>query len=448
MKKNDRLRLTCDALGAELEGVCRTREGLPVFVPGMLPGETAEVVLTRVQPRFAFGRRVGELQSRSPQRRNDSCPAYPRCGGCNGRHMRYAATLAAKRDQVRACFDRIAKLAFDVPEVIGMAEPFHYRNKTALPVAGTADAPVVGFFAPRSHTVIPADDCLNAMVPSGAICGAFLGWVRDHRIDPYREEAHAGLLRHLVIRVNRKHEAMVTVVINGDTLPFADDLFERLKGHRVTSLGISINKDRTNVIFGRSFRTLFGSGVLTDELCGLRFELAAASFFQVNPTQTEVLYGCAKDFAALSGDELVADVYCGAGTISLMLAQAARQVIGIEIVPQAIDNARQNAKRNGIGNARFELGAAEQVLPALVAQGLRPDVVVVDPPRKGLDPAVIDAMAAAAPQRVVYVSCNVATQARDAALLAAKGYRLTRMQPVDMFCWTAGVENVAAFERC
>ncbi len=446
MRKNDELTLTADAVGADMEGVARA-EGMAVFVPGLLPGETAPVRLVKVQPRFAFGKVVGEITSSSPDRRTPDCPAWPRCGGCSCRHMSYAATLEAKRKQVKDCFRRIGHLDVEVPQVKGMAEPFGYRNKTSLPVGGTAEAPVLGFYAPRSHTIIPASRCLNAMPPAGDVAEVFLTWMKKHRLAPYQEETHTGLVRHLMVRVNRRKEAMVVVVINGKELPHADELAEKLKPLGVVSLILNENREKTNVILGRHFRTLWGADTLEDTLCGLRFQVSPASFFQVNPQQTEVLYQTALDFAQLAPTDTLCDVYCGAGTITLMMASHVRQALGIEVVPQAIDNARENAARNGIANADFHLGAAEEVLPKLVQDGLRPDVVVVDPPRKGLDPAVIEAMANVSPRRIVYVSCNVATQARDAALLKEHGYLPEKMQPVDMFCWTSGVENVCAFVK-
>ena len=446
MRKNDLIDLTCDGLGADLEGVGR-HEGMAVFVPGLLPGETAPVRIVKVQPRFAFGRMISAPATPAASRKTPDCPAYPRCGGCTGRHMTYEATLAAKRQQVEDCFRRIGHMDIEVPPVLGMDEPTAYRNKTALPAGGTIENPQLGFFAPRSHALIPIDRCPNAMPPSDELCRAFLDWMRAYRVSPYMEETHRGLIRHLVIRVNRQGQAMVTVVANGTALPHEQELADALFPLGAVSLILNENRERTNVILGKRFRTIRGTDTLTDTLCGLTFDLSPAAFFQVNPAQTERLYQTALDFADLRPDDMLCDVYCGAGTITLMMARHCRTALGIEVVPQAVDNARQNALRNGVGNAEFRVGAAEEVLPQLVADGLRPDVIVVDPPRKGLDPAVIAAMAAAGPRRIVYVSCNVATQARDAALLREAGYPLERVQPVDMFCWTSGVETVALLSK-
>ena len=446
MRKNEILTLTADALGADLEGVCR-HEGMAVFVPGLLPGESAPVRIVKVEKRYAFGKVEGAIANPSPERRVPDCPAYPRCGGCSCRHMSYEATLAAKRQQVQDCFQRIGKLEVTVPPVLGMAEPSEYRNKTALPVGGTADAPCVGFFAPRSHAIIPIDRSANAMPPADDICRAVLDWMKRTGATSYNEETHSGLLRHIVIRVNRQHQAMVTLVVNGTSIPQPEKLWEAIAPLNAVSLILNENRERTNVILGKQFRTLYGASTLQDVLCGLTFDLSPAAFFQVNPEQTEVLYRTALDFAELRDTDRLCDVYCGAGTISLMMARHCAQVLGIEIVPQAIDNAKRNAGRNGVTNADFRCGAAEDMLPRLVDEGLRPDVIVIDPPRTCVEPAVIDAIAKAAPRRVVYVSCNVATQARDAALLVAHGYRVERVQPVDMFCWTSGVESVAAFVK-
>ena len=361
--------------------------------------------------------------------------------------MTYEATLAAKRQQVEDCFRRIGGIEAEVPPVIGMEDPSGYRNKTSLPCAGIIDQPVLGFYAPRSHTVIPAASCPNAMPPADEIAAAFLAWMRTFHVEPYREETRKGLIRHLVIRVNRQGESMVTVVANGSTLPYPDALKDALIPLRTVSLWLNKNRNATNVILSDHFHLLYGRETLTDTLCGLQFELSPASFFQVNPSQTEKLYQTAVNFAALKPEDLLCDVYCGAGTITLTMARHCREAVGIEIVPAAVENAKQNAERNGIRNASFHTGKAEDLLPRMVADGLKPDVIVVDPPRKGLEPSVISAIAEAGPDRLVYVSCNPATLARDAGLLREEGYQIKKVQPVDMFCWTSGIETVALFSN-
>ena len=446
MKKNDVLTLRADGLGADLEGVCRY-EGIPVFVPGLLPGEEAPVRIVKTEKRFAFGRMESMPAESSSSRRNPDCPAWPRCGGCTGRHMSYSATLEAKRQQVEDCLRRIGGIPVPVPPVLGMENPFHYRNKTSLPVSGTADHPVLGFYAPRSHAVIPVSACPNAMEPADKIAGTFLSWMKSHHLEPYREAEHAGLIRHLVIRTNRQQESMVTVVANGTFLPYKKELSEALRPLGVVSLWLNSNRQRTNVILSDTFQLIAGSETLNDRLFDLHFELSPASFFQINPAQTEKLYATAAEYADLRPEELLADVYCGAGTITLSLASKCRKAIGIEIVPAAVENARRNAATNHISNVEFHAGKAEELLPRFVADGLRPDVIVIDPPRKGVEPPVIQAIAQAGPSRVVYVSCNPATLARDAKLLTESGYRVQKVQPVDMFCWTSGIETVCLFSR-
>ena len=446
MQKNDCLTLRAENLGAEMEGVCRY-EGMPVFVPGLLPGEEATVRIVKAEKRYAFGRMESPPAVASPDRRTVDCPAYPRCGGCTARHMTYEATLAAKRQQVADCLQRIGGISAEVSPVLGMEEPSRYRNKTSLPAGGTADQPVLGFYAPRSHAVIPASACPNAMPPADEITAAFLSWMRKHHLEPYRETENKGLIRHLVIRVNRQGQAMVTVAANAASLPHARELAELLRPLGVVSLWLNENRRQTNVILSDRFHLIDGQETLTDTLLDLRFELSPASFFQVNPVQTEKLYRTAIDFAGLQPDELLADVYCGAGTITLSMARRCRKAIGIEIVPAAVENARRNAAANGIQNVEFHAGKAEELLPRFVADGLRPDVIVIDPPRKGVEPQVIRAIAEAGPSRVVYVSCNPATLARDAKLLEEAGFRVQKVQPVDMFCWTSGIETVCLLSK-
>ena len=441
MRKNDLLSLRAENLGAEMEGICR-HEGMTVFVPGLLPGEEAPVRIVKVEKRYAFGKLESLPVLSSPYRQNPDCSAYPQCGGCTARHMSYISSLDAKRQHVVDCFERIGHLTVNVPSVMGMDHPFAYRNKTALPIGGTVDSPQLGFYAPRSHRLIPTLSCPNAMPPSEEIAKAVRLWMEEYRISPYNETSHHGLLRHLVIRINRKHEAMVTLVARTRNIPHIPELYGVLSSLGVVSLYLNENPRETNVIFGERFHLLFGSAILSDTLCGLRFDLSPASFFQVNPVQTEKLYDTALRFAELDPADMLLDVYCGAGTISLMMAQHCRQVTGIEVVSSAVYNARENASRNGIQNASFLHGKAEELLPRMVQDGNRPNVIVVDPPRKGLDPVVIDAIAESAPDRLVYISCNPATQARDVVLLKNHGYEISQIQPVDMFPYTYHVETV------
>lgn len=449
LAKNQCFEMTCDAFGQDAQGVCR-HEGMAVFVPGLLPGERALVRIVKPEKRYAFGR-VEKLLEKSPSRAEPFCPIYKRCGGCVCQHMTYEASLAFKRQQVQDLLRRVGGLSIEVPPVWGMAHPFGYRNKGAYPVAQTDGAPACGFFAPRSHDLVPLPEngCAIQGEDSARATQAVLSWMRENSVPAYDEQTGRGLVRHIMTRSTTSGELMVVVVVTRADIPKASRLIELLRAAvpGLCSVCLSVNSRRTNVILGTDIRVLWGKAAMEDTLCGLRFSVSPLSFFQVNPQQTERLYGLALEYAGLTGAETVVDAYCGAGTISLLLAQKAKKVIGIEIVPEAIQNANENAARNGIANAEFHVGATEELLPRLVENGLRPDVIVLDPPRKGCDPAVLQAIIAAAPKRVVYVSCGAPTLARDAKLLAEGGYAAESVQCVDMFCWTGAVETVMVLSK-
>lgn len=449
LAKNQCYEMTCESFGQDAQGVCR-QDGIAVFVPGLLPGERARVRIVKPEKRYAFGR-IEELLEKSPNRAEPFCPIYKRCGGCVCQHMTYETSLAFKRRQVQDLLERVGGLSIEVPPVLGMAHPFGYRNKGAYPVAQVDGAPACGFFAPRSHDLIPLpqNGCAIQGEDSAKATQAVLAWMRQNNVPAYDELTGRGLVRHIMTRSTTHGELMVVLVVTRADIPKAGQLIELLKAavSGLCSICLSINSRRTNVILGTDIRVLWGKDTMEDTLCGLRFSVSPLSFFQVNPAQTEKLYGLALEYAGLTGSETVVDAYCGAGTISLLLAQKAKKVIGIEIVPEAIQNANENAVRNHIENAEFRVGATEELLPRLIADGLRPDVIVLDPPRKGCDPAVLEAIIAAAPKRVVYVSCGAPTLARDAKLLAEGGYTAEKVQCVDMFCWTGAVETVMALSK-
>lgn len=444
LAKNQCYEMTCESFGQDAQGVCR-QDGIAVFVPGLLPGERARVRIVKPEKRYAFGR-IEELLEKSPNRAEPFCPIYKRCGGCVCQHMTYETSLAFKRRQVQDLLERVGGLSIEVPPVLGMAHPFGYRNKGTYPVAQVGGAPACGFFAPRSHDLIPLpqNGCAIQGEDSAKATQAVLAWMRQNNVPAYDELTGRGLVRHIMTRSTTHGELMVVLVVTRADIPKAGQLIELLKAavSGLCSICLSINSRRTNVILGTDIRVLWGKDTMEDTLCGLRFSVSPLSFFQVNPAQTEKLYGLALEYAGLTGSETVVDAYCGAGTISLLLAQKAKKVIGIEIVPEAIQNANENAVRNHIENAEFHVGATEDLLPRLIADGLRPDVIVLDPPRKGCEPAVLDAIIAAAPKRVVYVSCGAPTLARDAKLLVEGGYTAEKVQCVDMFCWTGAVETV------
>jgi 23S rRNA (uracil1939-C5)-methyltransferase len=450
MFKNQTVMLTCNGLGADLEGVCRY-EGQAVFVPGALPGETVEAKIILTRPTFASAR-LEKVLIPSPERREPFCGAYALCGGCGGQHMSYQATLNGKHRQVLDCLTRIGKLPVaeaDVPPVIGADHPTRCRNKTSIPVGGDAGQPVLGFYRRRSHDIVPIEDCPIAMGDVHGVIAAVSAWMVKNGVESYDERTGQGLLRHVITRVSRTGELMALLVATSETLPDPAGLIRSLQQKAIgfCSLHVSENKTGGNVILGETSRKLYGKDVITETLLGLTFEITPLSFFQVHPGQTERLYAKALSFAALTPEDTAVDAYAGAGTLSLCMAQRCSRVVGLEIVPQAVESARRNQAANQIPNAEFLTGAVEELLPRLIAQGLRPNVVMLDPPRKGVEPAVIEAILAAAPKRVVYVSCHVPTQARDAALLAAGGYHFTGCQPVDMFCYAGGVENVLCMER-
>ena len=449
LRKNDIFEMTCESFGQDAQGVCR-HEGMAVFVPGLLPGERALVRIVKPEKRYAFGR-IEQLLSESPERTEPFCPVYKRCGGCSCQHMAYETSLRFKQDPVQQLLSRVGGLDIAVPPVLGMDEPFAYRNKGAYPVAEVKGEPACGFFAPRSHDLVPlpAQGCRIQRLDSRDAALAVLDWMKKSGARAYDETTGKGLVRHIMTRSTRSGGLMVVLVVTRRDIPARDLLIQSLRSAVPGLLSVcrSINSRRTNVILGEEIHTLWGQPVMEDTLHGLKFSVSPLSFFQVNPEQTEKLYQLALDYAQLDGGETVVDAYCGAGTISLLLARRAKKVIGIEIVEPAIRNAEENAARNGVRNAEFIVGASEEVLPRLVAGGMRPDVIVVDPPRKGCEEAVLQAIIAAAPSRVVYVSCGAPTLARDAKILCEGGYRAEKVQCVDMFCWTGAVETVMQFVR-
>ena len=449
LRRNDVFEMTCDNFGQDAQGVCR-HDGMAVFVPGLLPGERAMVRIVKPEKRYAFGK-VEQILEKSPDRAEPFCPVYKRCGGCSCQHMTYETSLRFKQDQVQQLLARVGGLDIAVPPVIGMDEPFAYRNKGAYPVSMVHGEPACGFFAPRSHDLIPLPEtgCRIQRDDSRMATQAVLAWMKEGGLNAYDEVTGRGLVRHIMTRSTTDGGLMVVLVATRRDIPKKNRLIDLLRAAvpGLLSLCLSVNPRRTNVILGEEIHTLWGESVMEDTLHGLKFSVSPLSFFQVNPEQTEKLYQLALDYAELTGEETVVDAYCGAGTISLMLAKKAKKVIGIEIVEPAILNARENAARNGVNNAEFIVGATEDVLPRLIEGGMRPDVIVVDPPRKGCEEAVLRAILSAAPRRVVYVSCGAPTLARDAKILCEGGYTADKVQCVDMFCWTGAVETVMLFER-
>ena len=426
-------------------GVCRIG-GRAVFVKGAIPGETWRVRILKVTSGAVFARGE-ELLLPSPHRLTPDCPVYGKCGGCTLRHVDYKTELAFKLQTVNEAYKRIGGLDLTAGTILGADETNEYRNKAIYAIG---DGPCHGFFRPRSHDIVAVERCLLHPSAADRAARALCDFMTRHGIPAYDECSGRGLVRHVYVRMGfRSGKALVTVVAAGGFGALTAALAEALRRAVPEAVGVvlNVNKSRGNTVLTGDFYTLWGSDTLHDTLCGLDFALSPLSFYQVNPAQAEKLYAQAVDFAAPPGTGLVLDLYCGAGTISLCLAKRAKRVIGAEIVPEAIENARQNAARNGVINVEFLCADAAEAGAALCARGLCPDAVVVAPPRKGLAPAVIDAIAAIEPQRVVYVSCNAATQARDLALFAARGYTAQRAVAVDMFPRTAHVETVVLMSR-
>ncbi|WP_429310359.1 23S rRNA (uracil(1939)-C(5))-methyltransferase RlmD [Paenibacillus mucilaginosus] len=457
--KNEDYTADIVGIGHEGEGVGRVN-GYTLFVPGALPGEKVRVKVVKVKKQYGYAKLLEVLEA-SPDRIDAPCPIYKQCGGCQLQHLSYEAQMRWKRQLVIDNLTRIGKLqvvgereeGIIVHPTLGMSDPWRYRNKAQVPIglAETEEGGLVGgFYAQGSHRIIDMEACLIQHENNDAVVGAVKKIARELGIRPYSEETGRGLLRHVIARYGfNTGEIMVVLVTNGRDLPHADELTGLIRRDvpGVTSIVQNINTRETNVIFGDETRTLWGSDVIYDTIGDIRFAISARSFYQVNPVQTEVLYGKALEYAALTGRETVIDAYCGIGTISLFLAQKADQVYGVEIVPEAIEDARANARLNGIRNASFEAGPAEVVIPAWRAKGIAPDVIVVDPPRKGCDPALLETILAMRPERVVYVSCNPSTLARDLRVLEDGGFRTVQVQPVDMFPHTVHVESVAVLVR-
>ncbi|WP_252393502.1 23S rRNA (uracil(1939)-C(5))-methyltransferase RlmD [Hydrogenibacillus sp. N12] len=448
LRAGERRTVEIVGLTHDAQGIARP-DGFAVFVPGALPGETVEIVVEAVRASYAVAR-LARIVRASPERVAPPCPVYGRCGGCQLQPMTYAAQLAFKENAVRDALRRLGGF-IDPPvlPIIGMREPWRYRNKAQLAVRRFGRRTEMGYYARKTHTLVPIDDCLLEDSSGMAALRAARDAIRALSLPPYNEVHHEGLIRHLVVRTARTGEAMLVVVTNGPHLPGARRLATAVRRAvpSVVSVVQNINSRRTNVILGEESRVIAGRETIEETLLGVRFRISARSFFQVNPEQTEALYRIVEEMAGLTGRETVIDAYAGVGTIALVLARKAAEVIGLEAVPEAVRDAEENARRNGIENARFLAGAAEDLLTRFAEEGKTVDAVVVDPPRKGLDPKAVDAILRLRPRRLVYVSCNPSTLARDARLFAAGGLRLAAARPVDLFPQTVHVETVALFER-
>ena len=461
MQKNEIVMVTIEDLGVGGEGIGKA-DGYTLFVKDAIIGDTVEAKVTKAKKTYGYARLMRVLKP-SPYRVEAVCPQARRCGGCQIQEMDYQKQLDFKFEKVYGNLERIGGVDKEIlnavmEKTVGMDDPFHYRNKAQFPIGTDKEGHLVaGFYAGRTHNIIPCTDCALGVPVNKEILETILTFMKAFHITAYDESAHKGLVRHVLIRFGfTTKEIMVCLIINGDTLPQGEILCERLAAiPGMKSITLSINKEKGNTIMGREIRLLWGETFITDYIGDVKYQISPLSFFQVNPVQTEKLYRLALEYADLKGEETVWDLYCGIGTISLFLAQKAKQVYGVEIVPQAIDDAKNNAKINGITNARFYLGKAEEVLPAYYekygmehpGEKAHADVIVVDPPRKGCEESLLQTMVDMQPDRIVYVSCDSATLARDVKFLRENGYEIAKARPVDQFCHTCHVETVVLLSR-
>lgn len=444
LEKNRIYRAHIDGYSSEGLGIARI-DGQVVFVHGAVRGEVCDVLVMKVLKNAAFGK-IAALVEPSPARRTPDCPYYGRCGGCDFRHMSYEEELWAKRARVQDALTRIGGAEVTVEEILGAEQPLHYRNKSIYPISPAGE---VGFYRARSHQVVHVEHCLIQKPEADALAQAVRDYIARFQVEPYNEATGRGLLRHLYVRTSCRGESLACLLVNGSRLPHEQELVDMLRAAapRVCGVVLGENTRRGNAILGDRYRTLWGRDYLTDTLCGLELRLSVPSFYQVNHDQAQRLYEKALEYAGLTGRELAVDLYCGAGTITQVLARRARHVIGGEIVPEAIRDAEDSARRNGVGNVEFLCGDASRLAAELRQRGLRPDVICVDPPRKGLAPDVVEAAASMEPERIVYVSCDPATLARDAARFAPLGYRPVRACAVDLFPGTAHIETVCLLSK-
>lgn len=449
VNKNEQLEVKIEDVTHDGAGVAKV-DGYPLFIPNALPGETVRVRVVKTLKKYGFAKLL-DIIEKSPDRVEAPCAVYPACGGCQIQHISYSAQLAQKQKTVRNVIDRIAKLP-DVPvhPVKGMDDPWRYRNKSQIPFDTEDGKVVAGFYKSKTHQIVDTDVCLIQTTEADDVMAMLKRKLQQLGIETYDEKTHTGMLRHVVVRKARQTgQVMVVLVTRHKKFPQKEAVVKAIcmELPNVTSIMQNVNTKDTNVIMGDETICLYGESVIIDKIGDTAFEISARSFYQVNPVQTEVLYSQALEYAGLTGSETVIDAYCGIGTISLFLAKQAKEVYGVEIVPQAIEDAKRNAELNGIDNAHFEAGAAEEVIPKWYKEGKRFDVLMVDPPRKGCDEKLLETIIAYKPKKVVYVSCNPGTLARDLRILEDGGYRTKEVQPVDMFPHSGHVECVVLMSR-
>ena len=427
---------------AEGQGIAHI-EGCAVFIPNAIAGEKLRVRIEVAKKNWAAGKIV-EIIEKSPHRVNRECPVAKLCGGCDFWHMDYAEETRLKADRVRQCLNRLGGESLEEVPILAAPTCYGYRNKAQYPVSSKKGKAYAGFFRAGTHEVVENDRCRILPEETDSVKNAVMDYVNQYRVTTYDETAHKGLLRHIYVRRGVvSGQVLVCLVVNGNRIPKPEELIKRLrKIPGFTTLVLSVNTKKGNAVLGDEFITLYGEGYIEDTLCGLSFRLSPRSFYQVNHHQAQRLYEAAISQAEITRNDTVLDLYCGVGTITLAMASAAGKVIGVEVIPQAVEDAKDNAKRNGIENAEFFCGDAGAAALELEAKGIKADVVVVDPPRKGLNADTIEALSRFAPRRIVYVSCDPATLARDVALLKERGYVLKNAMAADLFPRCAHVESI------
>ena len=451
--KNDLINLEINDIGTNGEGIGKL-DGYTFFVKDALPGDKIEARIVKENKNFGFAR-LEKIITRSPYRIEPPCEIANRCGGCQIQSLDYEKQLKYKEDKVKNNLERIGGLKdFEMKPIIGMESPYYYRNKSQFPVGKNKEGKIItGFYAGRTHYIIDTTNCHISPKINEEILKTIIDFMTKNGIEAYDEKSCKGIVRHIIIRNSFKFdEIMVIIVVNDNKLEKSEELVNSLKTiNGVSSICLNINKDNTNVIMGKKIVSLFGEGYITDYIEDLKFRISPLSFFQINPTQTEKLYRVALKYAMLTGKETVWDLYCGIGSISLFLAKRAKKVFGVEVVKEAIEDAKLNAKINGIENTEFLVGESEKVFVDYYKDKInhedRLDVVVVDPPRKGCDEKLLDSIIKVSPERIVYVSCDSATLARDLKILCENGYKVTQVQPVDMFPHSVHVETVVRLQR-
>lgn len=449
VKKNEIYKLEIGGMTHEGQGVGRI-DNFTVFVDGALKGEEVEIKVIKVNKSYAVGKLLKVIKV-SPDRIEPPCGVYNRCGGCSLQHMSEKAALRFKTELVIESINRIGKLQdVKVNNTIGMQKPLNYRNKAQYPVGRHNDELKVGFYAKKSHDIVDSPLCMIQHSISDKAKLIVKDFLRKNNISVYDETTGKGLVRHVMTRTGfNTGEVMVVLVLNGKSLPGQDKLVKLLTEEipEIKSIVLNVNTANTNVILGSKNIVIYGEETIMDFIGKFKFRISPLSFFQVNPIQTEVLYNKALEYAGLTGQETVFDLYCGIGTISLFLSERAKKVYGVEVVEEAVKDAIVNAKLNGVDNVEFMVGEAERIIPDMYQRGIKADVVVVDPPRKGCDEVLLETLVSMEPQRIVYVSCNPATLARDLGFLAERGFKVLEVQPVDMFPWTAHVECVVLLSK-